>query len=178
MQRRTFLLGTTALLATGALGLAAGKTLQSYDLSGLLQQLIALRGKEIHHHGIWSASQVFQHCAQSIAGSLTGYPEHKSALFQQSIGKLALSTFQAMGAMRHPLSEPIPGLPALDPALSTAEALEQLIDQLQLFLQASDAGLKPHFAYGTLSKADYQAAHWLHISQHLSELQPVDTLIP
>ena len=112
MQRRTFLIGTTALIATGGLGLYAGKALHSYDLTSLLQQLQALRGKEIRHSGVWSASEVFQHCAQSIAGSLEGYPEHKSLLFQQSIGKLALHTFQPAGAMRHSLSEPIPGMAA------------------------------------------------------------------
>lgn len=173
MQRRTFLLGSTALIAVSALGLVAGKALHTYDLAALLQQLMALRGKTIEHSGAWSASEVFQHCAQSIAGSLDGYPEQKSALFQHSVGKLALSTFQAAGAMRHPLAEPIPGMAVLDSQLPTAQALELLITQLERFAQSSDQSLQPHFAYGNLSKTDYQAAHWLHITQHLSELKPV-----
>ena len=172
MQRRTFLLGSTALIAVSGLGLAAGKALHTYDLAALLQQLMAFRGKDIKHSGAWSASEVFQHCAQSIAGSLDGYPEQKSALFQHSIGKLALSTFQAAGAMRHPLAEPIPGMVALDAELPTAQALELLISQLERFMQSSDQALKPHFAYGNLNKTDYQAAHFLHISQHLTELKP------
>lgn len=173
MQRRTFLLGGTALIAAGGLGLYAGKHLHQFDLAALLQQLQALRGKDIQHSGAWSATEVFQHCAQSIAGSLDGYPEHKSALFKHSAGKLALSTFQAAGAMRHPLSEPIPGMAALDPQRATAEALELLIQQIERFLQSPEQALQPHFAYGTLSKTDYQAAHFLHISQHLTELKPV-----
>lgn len=173
MQRRTFLLGGTALIAAGGLGLYAGKHLHQFDLAALLQQLQALRGKDIQHSGAWSATEVFQHCAQSIAGSLDGYPEHKSALFKHSAGKLALSTFQAAGAMRHPLSEPIPGMAALDPQRATAEALELLIQQIARFLQSPEQALQPHFAYGTLSKTDYQAAHFLHISQHLTELKPV-----
>jgi hypothetical protein len=40
-------------------------------------------------------------------------------------------------------------------------------------LQSPEEALQPHFAYGKLSKIDYQAAHWLHISQHLTELKPV-----
>jgi hypothetical protein len=173
MQRRTFLLGGTALIAAGGLGLYAGKHFHQFDLVALLQQLQALRGKDIHHSGAWSATEVFQHCAQSIAGSLDGYPEHKSALFKHSAGKLALSTFQAAGAMRHPLSEPIPGMAALDPQRSTAEALELLIQQIERFLQSPEQALQPHFAYGALSKTDYQAAHFLHISQHLTELKSV-----
>lgn len=173
MQRRTFLLGGTALIAAGGLGLYAGKHLHQFDLAALLQQLQALRGKDIQHSGAWSATEVFQHCAQSIAGSLDGYPEHKSVLFKHSAGKLALSTFQAAGAMRHPLSEPIPGMAALDPQRATAEALELLIQQIARFLQSPEQALQPHFAYGTLSKTDYQAAHFLHISQHLTELKPV-----
>lgn len=173
MQRRTFLLGTTALLATTGLGIAAGKALHTYDLTALSQQLLAFRGKEIQHSGVWSAAEIFQHCAQSIAGSLDGYPEHKSALFQHSVGKLALSTFQAAGAMRHSLSEPIPGMAALNAELPAAQALELLITQLERFALSSDPVLQPHFAYGKLNKTDYQAAHFLHISQHLSELKPV-----
>lgn len=173
MQRRTFLLGGTALIAAGGLGLYAGKHLHQFDLAALLQQLQALRGKDIQHSGAWSATEVFQHCAQSIAGSLDGYPEHKSVLFKHSAGKLALSTFQAAGAMRHPLSEPIPGMAALDPQRATAEALELLIQQIARFLQSPEQALQPHFAYGSLSKSDYQAAHFLHISQHLTELKPV-----
>lgn len=173
MQRRTFILGGSALIAAGGLGLYVGKTLHTFDLSALLQQLQALRGQEISHSGAWSAAEVFQHCAQSIAGSLDGYPEHKSALFQHSAGKLALSTFQAAGAMRHPLSEPIPGMAALDPQLPVSQALEVLIAQIERFLQSPEQALQPHFAYGKLSKADYQAAHFMHISQHLTELKAV-----
>jgi hypothetical protein len=173
MQRRTFLLGSTAMVAVAALGVSAGKALHSYDLAALLQQLTTFRGKDLQHSGVWSASEVFQHCAQSIAGSLDGYPAHKSPLFQHSVGKLALSTFQAAGAMHHPLSDPIPGMAALAPQLPLSQSLELLITQLQRFLQSSDAELQPHFAYGKLNKADYQAAHWLHISQHLSELTVV-----
>ena len=170
MQRRTFLLGSVAVIAASGIGLTAGKALHSYDLGALLQQLKAFRGKDLQHSGAWSASEIFQHCAQSIAGSLDGYPEQKSALFQHSIGKLALSTFQAAGAMRHSLSEPIPGMAVLNTKLPPAQALELLINQIERFLASSDDMLKPHFAYGTLSKSTYQAAHWLHISQHLTEL--------
>ena len=56
MQRRTFILGGTALIAAGSLGLYTGKNLQHYDLAALLQQLQAFRGKEINHSGVWSAS--------------------------------------------------------------------------------------------------------------------------
>ena len=62
---------------------------------------------------------------------------------------------------------------ALDPQRATAEALELLIQQIERFLQSPEQALQPHFAYGTLSKTDYQAAHVLHISQHLTELKPV-----
>lgn len=170
MQRRTFLLGGSAFVAASGLGLYAAKAQHQFDLAALLIQLQAWRGKKINHSGTWSAAEVLQHCAQSIAGSLDGYPEHKSALFQYSVGKLALSTFQAAGAMHHPLSEPIPGMARLDPQLSTAESLELLIVQVERFLQSSEQALQPHFAYGQLHKSDYQAAHFLHISQHLTEL--------
>ncbi len=36
-----------------------------------------------------------------------------------------------------------------------------------------DTGRAPHFAYGMLSHADFQAAHQLHIRQHLSQISVV-----
>ncbi len=64
MQRRTFLLGSTAVVAAAALGLKAGSALHSYDLTALLQQLMTYRGKDVQHHGVWSASEVFQHLSE------------------------------------------------------------------------------------------------------------------
>lgn len=170
MQRRTFLVGTAAVLVTGTLGLQGARHLQNFDLAALAAQLQSWQRQRIDHRGQWSASEIFQHCAQSIAGSLDGYPEHRPALFQHTAGALALQVFQAAGQMHHPLAEVIPGMPALQTELSSDQALSRLLAEITRFLAAAETDLQPHFAYGRLTKADYQAAHWLHLSQHLTEL--------
>lgn len=179
MQRRTFLRSGLALVVSG-LGLTAGtigwRSAQFQpDLTALLAQLehwqlqLAQPGFSLHSQGSWNASQIFQHLAQSVAGSYQGYPLTKPAWFRHSIGPLALHSFKAIGRMQHPLTEPIAGMPALDPALPLPQALALLLDALRQFLLSRQ--LAEHFAYGVLTQADYQAAHWLHIRQHLTEIR-------
>jgi hypothetical protein len=48
------------------------------------------------------------------------------------------------------------------------EALARLTTALQDF-DGYNGALKPHFAFGTLSKSDYALAHVLHINNHLQE---------
>lgn len=166
MDRRKFLVSAAVV---SVVGFSVGKAVTAQaDLSKLLSDLEAMQGKNVSSTGLWSASEVFQHCAASIQGSMQGYPVHKSAVFQATVGKAALTVFQAVGAMRHSLSEPIPGMPAFDAQLPFAQALTQLIASLQAFIEFKGA-LKPHFAYGELSHADYALAHQLHIRNHLTE---------
>lgn len=186
MQRRTFLLSALALAASG-LGLTAGTMAWRSarfqpDLTALMQQLQQWQGQltqagfQLQSQGSWNASQIFQHLAQSVAGSYQGYPLVKPAWFRHSIGPLALHSFKALGRMQHPLTEPIAGMPALDPALPLSQALDLLLDALRQFLLSQQ--LAEHFAYGGLTHADYQAAHWLHIRQHLSEISGPSTTKP
>src|SRR5690349_17479914 len=61
----------------------------------------------------WPLAQVLEHAAQSVEYSIHGFPQHKSAAFQNSVGRLAFAAFERAGAMSHGLTEPIPGAPAL-----------------------------------------------------------------
>ena len=116
----------------------------------------------------WNWSQTLEHCAQSIEFSLQGFPAPKSALFQNTLGAAAFNAFALRGRMSHNLAEPIPGAPALDASTPDASAaLARLRKTVQDF--AAHAGpLHPHFAYGALSKAQYEQAHAMHLADHLS----------
>ena len=116
----------------------------------------------------WSWSQTLEHCAQSIEFSLQGFPAPKSALFQNTLGAAAFNVFALRGRMSHNLAEPIPGAPALDASTPDASAaLARLRKAVQDF--AAHAGpLQPHFAYGALSRAQYEQAHAMHLANHLS----------
>lgn len=123
----------------------------------------------------WSLVQMLQHAAQSIEFSMVGYPEMKSALFRATAGKAAFAVFDARGRMSHDLQEPIPGAPALDAQQSLKTAVQRLLDAMQAFSSHKGA-LRPHFAYGELSRADYQRAHLMHLANHWTQLQPVSAL--
>jgi len=116
----------------------------------------------------WNWSQTLEHCAQSIEFSLQGFPAPKSALFQNTLGAAAFNVFALRGRMSHNLAEPIPGAPVLDASTPDASvALARLRKAVQDF--AVHAGpLYPHFAYGALSKAQYEQAHAMHLANHLS----------
>ncbi|MCC2639235.1 MAG: hypothetical protein K0Q68_2954 [Moraxellaceae bacterium] len=119
----------------------------------------------------WSWAQTLVHCAQSIEYSLAGFPVMKPALFRRTVGPAAFRAFAWRGRMSHDLAEPIPGAPALAPAQDVAIATARLQGALQAFRQATGP-LRPHFAYGELSKAEYELAHALHLANHFSAFMP------
>lgn len=131
-------------------------------------QLKSIDLTKVETTGAWEASRTFEHLAQSIEFSMAGFPEMKSELFRKTAGQLAFAVFQARGRMSHGLDTEIPGevvAPSSpDPELSRA----RLIGSLEQF-DTFDGILKPHFAYGSLSKSDYALAHVMHINNHMEE---------
>ncbi len=117
--------------------------------------------------GALSLAQVLEHAAQSVEFSMQGFPAPKSALFQATLGQAAFAVFDARGAMRHGLDEPIPGAPAL--TLALAPAIERLLAALKAF-EAWGGPLAPHFAYGALDKPQYTRAHLMHLANHWTEV--------
>lgn len=117
--------------------------------------------------GAWSPGRVLSHCAQSIAYSVQGYPELKNGAFRATVGPLAAGVFGALGAMKHGLDEPIPGAAEVGEP-TVADAIGRLRAAMTAFDTA--ATLAPHFAYGELDRPAYDAAHAMHVSEHLSEI--------
>jgi len=176
-RRRALILAggvVTATAAAGALWVRAGNGGASLTVDAALQKIDALadaitRGR-IASSGVWNPHQVFTHCAQSIEYSMSGYPAAKSKLFQDTIGAAAFSVFAAKGKMTHGLAEQIDGAPALEAMPDAAAALARL---RQAFLAFRDHGglLAPHFAYGPLSREQYEMAHVMHFYNHLDEIR-------
>jgi Protein of unknown function (DUF1569) len=121
-------------------------------------------------NGQWSLVAVLEHLAQSIEMSMDGFPEPKSALFQNTAGAAAFAVFTWRGKMSHSLSEPIPGAPALSKTGSWQPAASRLRTAIVRFNASKAEALRPHFAYGTLSKSDFAMAHAFHIANHQDEI--------
>ena len=173
MQRRKFLLlmATTPLIARSAfVGNALADTPKVQSLDDALRWLDRL-GKipSARTSGAWPLVGVLDHLGQSIEMSMTGYPELKSALFQSTAGAAAFAVFKWRGRMSHSLDEAIPGAPALvtqgDWKIS-AQRLRTAINSYNAF----KGELKPHFAYGVLSKSEFALAHSFHIANHQDEI--------
>jgi hypothetical protein len=170
-SRRIFLLSTTAAIATATTTACQEATMSDRQLAfktldEALRELDRLASAPALKIATgWTLAQTLDHCAQSIEYSLTGFPESKSALFQNTAGALALKVFSWRGRMSHSLTEPIPGAPALDGNIGPATA--RLRQAVQNFHSHTTA-LRPHFAYGELSKAAYEQAHAMHLANHFS----------
>lgn len=166
MKRRTLLMTSLALLP--AWTLADSPKVQSLD-----QALAWLDGLEkagsAKTIGTWPLVAVLDHLAQSIEMSLTGYPQPNSALFQHTAGAAAFAVFKWRGKMSHRLDEPIPGAAPLPMQGDWKIGAGRLRQAIQRF-QAHSGALKPHFAYGALSKSDFAAAHSMHIANHQDEI--------
>lgn len=167
MRRRRFAVAAAAgaLVPLAGCGTAPVKT---FPTLAAAQAAIAALDARDRADGAWSLPQVLVHLAQSVEYSMDGYPELKSALFRAAVGRVAFAVFESRGAMGHSLSEPIPGAPPLDPALTLDAARQRLTAALQRF-EAHAGTLAPHFAYGELDKAQYQRAHLMHLANHWTE---------
>ena len=127
------------------------------------------RAPSVKALGAWPLSAVLDHCAQSVEMSMDGFPQSKSALFQGTAGKAAFGVFRWRGRMSHGLAEPIPGAPGLASGADWHPSAQRLRNAIERF-HAHQGPLKPHFAYGALSKADFALAHRMHIVNHQDEI--------
>jgi hypothetical protein len=174
MKRRTFI----ALSATGAamLGLTGAAALWSRGADGrvltvaaALQKIDELAQITVISSGKWDAHQIFAHCAQTIEFSMAGYPAPKSRLFQNTAGAAAFALFSSSRKMTHRLSEPVDGAAPIAASPEFGKGLARL-RQAFVGFRDFDGALAPHFAYGPLSKQDYEMAHVMHFWNHLDEI--------
>ena len=174
MNRRNFLISAGA--TTGVLAVAGGVWLnvpasdEVLTMDAVSARLNGFRGKALVSAGKWSPAHVFNHNAQSIDYSMAGFPESKSALFQSLLGKPAFAVFAAKREMHHGLAEPIPGAYEISDSGNLDAAIDKFLASIAAF-KTFEGALKPHFAYGALSKADYALAHTMHFYNHLSEIR-------
>ena len=144
--------------------------LQVQSLDDSLRWLDALEtAGRVTAVGAWPLSAVLEHLAQSIEMSMDGFPQSRGALFQGTAGSAAFAFFKWRGRMNHGLSEPIPGAPALGAGADWKPAALRLRGAITRF-EGYRGPLKPHFAYGTLSKPEFALAHSLHIANHREEI--------
>jgi len=166
MNRRELLLATT-LLTTGGMSMADTPKVQS--LADAMRWLDKLdKASKLTMTGKWQTVAVLEHLSQSIEMSLDGFPQPKSAVFQNTAGSAAFAFFKWRGKMSHGLDEPIPGAAALTMQGDWKPAAQRLRAAIMRF-DAHTGALKPHFAYGTLSKTDFALAHAFHIANHQDE---------
>ncbi len=171
MDRRRALKTTTLLLAAAPLAGCSGR-LKTFLTWKEAQQAVLdlLFTPKVVDGNPWNLSQVLQHLAQSIEFSMQGFPALKGAWFRSSVGSAAFAVFNARGSMSHDLSEPIPGAPALDAAQALKVSVQRLLDAMDAFAQFNGT-LRPHFAYGELTKPQYERAHLMHLANHWTQFQ-------
>ncbi len=143
----------------------------SIDL--VIKRLDSLALDSIETTGVWEVARTFNHLAQSVEYSMTGYPVLKSKFFRDYVGTLAFTVFQAKGRMTHGLAEEIPGEIVDQDNTNPTRARVRLIKALENFneLNEYEESLQPHFAYGELNKKQYALAHAMHVNNHLEEFR-------
>ncbi|KQW65583.1 DUF1569 domain-containing protein [Methylibium sp. Root1272] len=161
-----------AVAAGGLAGCAPGRVERFATWAEARNAVFALAqpGSRWRSGGAWSLSQTLQHLAQSIEGSLAGYPQSKPAWFTHTLGAAAHALFDARGRMTHPLDEPIPGAPVLAPEVPADAAALRLLRAMDAF-ESHDGALAPHFAYGALDKPAYARAHQMHLAAHWQQFE-------
>ena len=181
MNRRTFIKASIVSGVTivgvggGSLLLIDGTNQDELTIDLALKKLdvlSTLNNESLIHLGEWDPYQIFTHCAQSVEFSMSKFPIHKSSFFKNTLGKLAFSIFSHKGKMTHGLNEPIPGAPTLSSKTNTSD-FKKALNRLKEALMAFDkyqGDIAPHFAYGELTKKEFEMAHVLHLYNHLQEI--------
>jgi hypothetical protein len=114
--------------------------------------------------GGWTAGKALVHCAQSIEYSLTGFPKPRGWLVRAVVGPVVMRRFLGRGAMSHDLAAEIPGGASLGtPSLEEGRA--RLTVAIAAF-RARTGPFAPHFAYGPVSREQYEALHAMHFADH------------
>jgi Protein of unknown function (DUF1569) len=169
LGRRVVLASLVGMTTAGCdRGSSADRHLRFGSLAQASEELAVLASapKRVASTG-WNWAQTLIHCAQSIEYSLSGFPQAKSRVFQATVGSAAFAVFESRGRMSHDLTEPIPGAPALEVDAQERQALERLRAAVETFMSWQKP-LQPHFAYGPLTKSQYELAHSMHLANHLS----------
>jgi hypothetical protein len=116
----------------------------------------------------WSLYKVLHHIAQSTEYSMTGYPKVQPA-FIQTFAKLVFNGYKRKGFMQHNLGAPVPDAPEIPTDGPLPEAFARLRAAIAAF-KSHTGELQPHFAYGDLSREDWELAHSFHCADHFSSL--------
>lgn len=138
-------------------------------IAQLLEVLESLRGRTLRSGTAWNPAQVLQHCAQSVDGSLRGYPKVLPGILRATVGRVVVGRMLSKGVMRHNLVGPLPGGPPLDPTVDAQHALQRLLSSVTAF-EAHGGPLQPHVLFGVLEKGAYGRYHVLHMADHFREL--------
>ena len=118
----------------------------------------------------WDLSHTLDHCARSIEHAMRGFPTQKHVLFQKLIGATVFHLFERRGYMKHNLLEEIPGDVFTPPPPALDTAIARLQHSIRVFLDYQGP-LSPHFAYGALSRAEYDRANAMHIANHFDAME-------
>ena len=165
MQRRTLLLAAVPTVLPGC----AVSEVKTFPTVASAMKAIEGLATGWRSTGAWTLAQMLEHAAQSVEYSMRGFPEMKSGLFRATVGSLAFAVFDARGQMSHGLAEAIPGAPPIAPGAALDAAIQRALKSLRDF-EAHSAALAPHFAYGSLDKAQFTRAHLMHLANHWAEV--------
>jgi Protein of unknown function (DUF1569) len=170
VNRRNFIIAHAGLLTGLATQIALADMPKVQSLDEALRWLDRLdKAVSVKSTSAWTMGAVFEHLAQSIDMSLDGFPEPKSLLFQNTVGSAAFAVFKWRGKMSHGLTDPIPGAPALAQPDDWKPGALRLRTAIARF-NSHTGPIKPHFAYGTLSRSDFAMAHAMHMANHQDEI--------
>lgn len=138
-------------------------------MNGFDDVLAAIAGPLPDAPGAWTTAQHLDHCADSIAASVDGYPALKPLIIRVTIGAIVKRRFLRAGAMRHDTHAPLPG-GAPPPPRALDDARASLRAAIERF-RGHTGPLAPHPVYGRCSAADYQRLHAIHVADHLRAIR-------
>lgn len=144
------------------------------DLSEVESELDRLvRAKAVQTSGTWSFSQILNHIAEAIEQSMSKYPMLLPAVIRKTLGQWSFSRMTRRGFMAKGIFNP--NAPRKFAEGDSQAAMKRLRKALKTFREYNGS-MAVHPLYDQLKKSDFEKLHTMHIANHLSYVEPVDTL--
>lgn len=174
MKRRQFLKlslvgGVLAGFGGGCMGLLVGKNGdEELSIDFALKTLDKFSNTTIVHLGQWNPYQILTHCAQSVEYSMSGYPEHDSDLFKNTVGTLVFSFFSPRKNVSW-VNGSCSGSASYRNQRRFNKCVGSIRESLDGFSRLPRE-VRTTFSYGQLTKEEFTIAHVIHLNNHLEEL--------
>jgi hypothetical protein len=148
---------------------AARRDLRFDDFDQLMAEVRTLQSGGYRRCGNWTLSQVCDHLAIFLRGSMRGFPTQMPWILRVTVGRFFLR--RILRKKKMPTGFKVPGVYLPGDPVNDLAAVEAFLKTVREYRDYSGRPAPSPFA-GPLTRDEWDRLHLIHAAHHLSFLQP------